>query len=114
MRLYARSGAEITKAYPELHGLGPALAATGVDQAVLDGEIVVLGSDGRPSFMALAERMHVRETGRARTLAAALPVTYMIFDVLAANDSDISAVPYRRYGASGWRRSGSASAAAGG
>jgi bifunctional non-homologous end joining protein LigD len=94
VRLYARSGAEITKAYPELQSLGPALAATGVHQAVLDGEIVVLGADGRPSFMALAERIHVRETGRARTLAAALPVTYMIFDVLAANDSDISAVPY--------------------
>jgi len=94
VRLYARSGAEITKAYPELGGLGTALASAGVTDAVLDGEVVVLGPDGRPSFMALAERMHVRDTGRAKQLAAALPVTYMIFDVLAANGNDICAVPY--------------------
>jgi bifunctional non-homologous end joining protein LigD len=94
VRLYARSGAEITKAYPELAGLGAALAGSGVTDAVLDGEIVVLGEDGRPSFMALAERMHVRESGRVRQRAAAIPVSYMIFDVLAANGSDICAVPY--------------------
>ena len=94
LRLYARSGAEITAAYPELAGLGGVLAAAGIDQAVLDGEIVVLDAAGRPSFMALAERMHVRETGRARQLSAALPVTYMIFDVLEANGTDITGVPY--------------------
>jgi len=93
-RLYARSGAEITRAYPELAGLGRALGGAGITDAVLDGEIVLLDSDGRPSFVALAERMHVRESGRARQLAATLPVSYMIFDVLAANGTDIRAVPY--------------------
>ena len=62
VRWYARSAAEITQAYPELAGLGAALAAVGVTDAVLDGEIVVLDPDGRPSFMALAERIHVRES----------------------------------------------------
>jgi bifunctional non-homologous end joining protein LigD len=94
VRWYARSGAEVTRAYPELAGLDRALAAVGVTDAVLDGEIVVLDNAGRPSFMALAERMHVRETGRARQLAAAIPVSYMVFDVLAANGTDISRVPY--------------------
>ena len=69
IRLYARSGAEITQAYPELHGLAAALAENGITDAVLDGEIVSLDADGRPSFVALAERMHVREPGRARALA---------------------------------------------
>ena len=94
MRLYARSGAEITKAYPELGGLGRALADAGITDAVLDGEVVVLDPDGRPSFVALAERMHVRDTGKAHQLAAALPVNYMIFDVLRANGTDICSVPY--------------------
>jgi bifunctional non-homologous end joining protein LigD len=94
MRLYARSGAEITKAYPELGSLGSALAEAGITDAVLDGEIVLLDGDGRPSFTALAERMHVRELGRARQLAATQPVTYMIFDVLSANGTDICSVPY--------------------
>src|SRR5262245_11672030 len=91
---YARSGAEITKAYPELSGLREALAGEGIVDAVLDGEIVVLDEHGRPSFMALAERMHVREAGRARQLAASLPVSYMVFDILSANGTDIRGVPY--------------------
>jgi bifunctional non-homologous end joining protein LigD len=91
---YARSGAEITKAYPELVGLREALAAEGIVDTVLDGEIVVLDESGRPSFMALAERMHVREAGRAKQLSATLPVSYMIFDILTANGTDIRGVPY--------------------
>jgi bifunctional non-homologous end joining protein LigD len=94
IRLYARSGAEITQAYPELSGLGRALVEAGIDDAVLDGEIVVLDPEGVPSFMALSERIHVRESGRARALAVIQPVNYMIFDVLVANGTDISSVPY--------------------
>lgn len=94
VRLYARSGAEVTRAYPELGGLGAALVEEGITDAILDGEIVLLDAGGRPSFMALAERMHVREIGRARKLAASMPVTYMIFDILAANGASLTAVPY--------------------
>ncbi len=90
VRLFARSGAEITVAYPELQGLGAAVGA-----GVLDGEIVVLDDSGRPSFQALAERMHVRSAARAATLAAAKPVTYMIFDVLQLADDDLTARPYQ-------------------
>jgi bifunctional non-homologous end joining protein LigD len=94
MRLYARSGAEITRAYPELASLGAALTRAGLDRVILDGEVVVLDPQGRPSFTALAERMHVREAGRAAQLAVALPVTYMIFDVLTINDEALRDQPY--------------------
>jgi bifunctional non-homologous end joining protein LigD len=94
VRLFARAGTEITIAYPELAGLAAGLADAGVADAVLDGEIVMLDASGKPSFAELSERMHVRDRGRARQLAAAQPVTYMIFDVLAANGTDICAVPY--------------------
>jgi bifunctional non-homologous end joining protein LigD len=94
VRLFARSGAEITIAYPELAGLAAGLADAGVGDAVLDGEVVLLDAAGQPSFTTLAERMHVRDRGRARQLAASQPVTYMIFDILAANGTDICAVPY--------------------
>src|SRR5256885_1605899 len=89
LRLHARSGAEVTTAYPELTALGGAL-----EDAVLDGEIVVLDGAGRPSFTALAERMHVREKGRAARLAASLPVSYMIFDLLQLDGRDLTAEPY--------------------
>jgi bifunctional non-homologous end joining protein LigD len=90
LRLYARSGAEITAGYPELAGLAEA-----VPDAVLDGEIVALDAAGRPSFQALAERMHVRDRQRAAQLAAAVPATYMIFDVLELAGSDLTGRPYR-------------------
>lgn len=89
-RLYARSGAEITAAYPELAGLADQVA-----DAVLDGEVVVLGEDGVPSFTALAERMHVRDRARAARLAAAMPVTYMIFDLLRLRGRDLTGYSYR-------------------
>jgi len=91
LRLNARSGTDITIAYPELAPLGGAL-----DHAVLDGEIVVLDAAGRPSFTALAERMHVREKARAAKLASGLPVTYMIFDLLGFDGHDLTGEPYER------------------
>lgn len=90
VRLYARSGTEITAAYPELAPLGAQ-----VPDAVLDGEVVVLTEQGIPSFTALAERMHVRERARAARLAAAMPVTYMIFDLLRLNGVDLTGRPYQ-------------------
>ncbi|HEY2668878.1 MAG TPA: non-homologous end-joining DNA ligase [Rugosimonospora sp.] len=89
LRLRARSGADVTAAYPELAPLGAVL-----DHAVLDGEIVALDEAGRPSFTVLAERMHVREAGRAARLAAVRPVTYMIFDLLALDGLDITGRSY--------------------
>ncbi|MGA3486854.1 non-homologous end-joining DNA ligase [Micromonosporaceae bacterium DT55] len=89
-RLYARSGTEITVAYPELAPL-----AQQVGDALLDGEVVRLGESGQPSFTALAERMHVRNPHRAAQLAASVPVTYMIFDVMRLDGADLTGRPYR-------------------
>mgnify|MGYP001318920717 CR=1 FL=1 len=91
VRLYARSGAEITAAYPELAGL-----ATALPDVVLDGEIVVFDAAGRPSFATLAERIHVREPARAARLAAEIPVTYMIFDILRLDGEDLTGRAYLR------------------
>jgi bifunctional non-homologous end joining protein LigD len=89
-RFWARSGAEVTAAYPELAPLARVL-----DDAVLDGEVVLLDEKGRPSFVALAERMHVRDHARAARLAASIPVTYMIFDLLRWRGADLTGWPYR-------------------
>lgn len=90
VRLFARSGVEVTLAYPEL----AALAGVAGD-VIIDGEVVVMGPDGRPSFTALAERMHVRDPGKAAQLAVTLPITYMIFDLLELAGEDLRARPYR-------------------
>jgi bifunctional non-homologous end joining protein LigD len=88
-RVYARRGHEITPGYPELTGLCPPAL-----DAVLDGEIVVMDATGRPSFLDLAERMHVREPAKAARLAVTRPVTYMAFDLLRLNGIDLLDVPY--------------------
>src|SRR5207344_173043 len=57
LNLRARSGADITKHYPELAFLPQALAAS---DAIVDGEIVALDEHGLSSFERLQDRMHVR------------------------------------------------------
>jgi bifunctional non-homologous end joining protein LigD len=85
-RLFARSGGEITAAYPEI--MLP-LKAMPFERFVLDGEIVALGDDGRPSFQLLQRRMHERDSAQAGRLALAVPATYFVFDLLAFGAFDL-------------------------
>lgn len=85
----SRLGNDITVAYPELAGMADA-----VEDALLDGEVVVFDKDGRPSFGALQERMHVRVAAQARRLARVAPVTFLAFDLLRLYGVDLRARPY--------------------
>lgn len=85
--LFSRAGNEITAAYPELLAM-----AKGVDDALLDGEIVAF-VDGRPSFGALQSRMHVRVKAEARRLAETVPVTFVAFDLMRLHGLDLTARP---------------------
>jgi len=76
VRLFARSGRDVSVSYPELAGIGNHL-----QDALLDGEIIAL-ADGIPSFAALAQRMHVSDARRAAELAERYPVSVMTFDLL--------------------------------
>ena len=89
LTLTSRLGNDVTTAYPEL-----APIADLYDDALLDAEIVVF-DDGRPSFGALAERMHVRNPRKALTLSTTRPVTLMVFDLLRLFGSDLTAQPWR-------------------
>jgi bifunctional non-homologous end joining protein LigD len=79
VRALTRNGNDVSEVYPELRGLGLQLGATSV---VLDGELVAMDDEGRPSFSKLQNRMQVRGTAQVRRAAAATPVHYLIFDVL--------------------------------
>ena len=91
-RLVSRNGNELTASFPELRGLGEALGSTRV---VLDGEIVAFGPDGRPSFQLLQPRIHAGDSAKARRLAEAQPVTYVVFDVLYEDGETLLDQPYR-------------------
>ncbi len=75
--LRGRSGGDVTGSYPEVAAsLG---RAAGRRTVILDGEITVFDGD-RPSFAMLQRRMHAARPAAA--LVAAIPVTYVAFDLL--------------------------------
>lgn len=91
VRITSRNDLDVTVSYPELRGLGEAL---GSRPAILDGEIIALDPDGKPSFGMLQRRMHVREAARARRLAAQVPATFLAFDVLYLDGHRTTGLPY--------------------
>ncbi len=85
-----RSGQDATARYPEL---AASLRALPVPGLVLDGEVVVLDADGKPSFQALSERAQMpRKTELARA-AVASPVAWFVFDLLGADGFDLRGLP---------------------
>ena len=91
LRLTSRNGNDITPRYPELRELGRAL---GSSEALLDGEVVAFGDDGRPSFQRLQSRMHVASDNAVRRLARSDPVVYIVFDVMHLDGRSLLAEPY--------------------
>ncbi len=91
VRLESRNLNDISDSYPELARVDRAL---GSHRAVLDGEIVAFGADGRPSFGALQQRMHVASREQARRLGKRTPVTYVIFDLLWLDGHSLMGLPY--------------------
>lgn len=89
IRLESRTGGDITSRYPELRGL-----AAGSMQALLDGEVVALDSEGKPSFERLQSRMHLASDAAVRRVAKDVPVTYVIFDLLHLDGRSTMAMPY--------------------
>jgi bifunctional non-homologous end joining protein LigD len=92
--LRARSGQDITAAYPELAPLATALGPT---PAVLDGEVLALDEQGRADFQLLQSRMGLAHApGRAAHRAAKAPVHLVLFDVLHLAGEPLLRLPYTR------------------
>src|SRR3712207_4101394 len=90
LALWARSGTDITVRYSELSRLPGALSR---HDAIVDGEVVALDARGRPDFGALQGRMH-RTGPEVRRMAAAAPVTYLVFDLLEWDGESLLGLPY--------------------
>ena len=84
VRLFSARGAEVTHQFPELGVLGAHLGGHG---AVLDGEVVAFDDAGRTDFGRLQPRMHGQRPSRVAQLRRAVPVTYVVFDLLAVDDT---------------------------
>ena len=94
-RLMGRSGRDVTGSFPDLAG-PPGLADLadhlGGRPVVLDGEVVAMEPDGRPSFGLLQQRMNVARPAPA--LVAAVPVSYLVFDLLRLDGHDPTGLPW--------------------
>lgn len=89
VRLLGRRGTDYTGRFPEV----ATALATIPGPLILDGEIVVMGEDGWPSFAGLQRRIHLRQpTAAALSGHRAL---YVAFDLLHSAGGPILAQPYR-------------------
>ncbi len=92
-RIFGRSGAEITAQYPEV---ALALDALRAPRFVLDGEIVAIAGDGRPSFQRLQRRIGATERRDIERLSLSTPVRYQVFDLLAFAGFDLRPLPLEK------------------
>lgn len=90
--LWSRRGPAVTQSYPEI---ARAVRAIPVERLVLDGEIVTFDDSGRPSFGRLTRRIHARAT-EVWQLSREVPVSYVVFDLLAIGDWDVRELPLLR------------------
>jgi bifunctional non-homologous end joining protein LigD len=89
VRLVSRNQNDLTARYPELKDLSQFIQAT---QAIVDGEIVALDDEGRPSFSLMQQRTGFRN-GKHRTVARTdVPVLYYAFDLLYLDGYDLRRV----------------------
>jgi bifunctional non-homologous end joining protein LigD len=91
VRGWSANGRECTAAFPELAPLADALAPV---EATLDGEMVALDDEGRPSFERLQHRMHVTSAADARRRAEQVRVAYVVFDLLRLGGHDLTDRPW--------------------
>ena len=92
LRIESRRGDDISARYPELAGLGEALAP---HRALLDGEIVAFDEAGRPSFQRLQLRMGLTDAISIQRRVPQTPVTYVAFDLLELDGESTLELPYR-------------------
>ena len=92
-RLLSRAGNDLTVTFPEIARAIRGLPYEGV---VLDGEVVVSGPDGKPSFGLLQKRGRLSRPLDALRASWSLPATFYAFDLLAVEGFDLRGLPLRR------------------
>ncbi|HEV7623170.1 MAG TPA: non-homologous end-joining DNA ligase, partial [Amnibacterium sp.] len=90
--LTSRNELDLTATYPELAALAGAIEA---ESAVLDGEIVALDGQGRPSFALLQQRFGLTRPGDVERVRRTAPVHLFLFDLLELDGAGLIDRPHR-------------------
>lgn len=93
VQLFNRRKNERTLHYPELRDIRSFCTAKSV---ILDGEMIALGEDGKPSFQRIMQRDGLRKMERVAEVRRSIRVTYMVFDVIFYNGKWIHQEPLEK------------------
>ncbi|MGQ0764422.1 MAG: DNA ligase D [Gemmatimonadota bacterium] len=88
--LITRNGKDYTSIFPEV---ARAIKALPFEDIVIDGEVVVLGADGNPSFSLLQKRGSLSNEFDVRRAAVEIPTSFFAFDLLGFSSYDVRALP---------------------
>jgi bifunctional non-homologous end joining protein LigD len=88
-RLTSRTGRDVTTQFPELIDMHRQLAAR---NAVVDGEVVAIDRDGRPSFQRMQDRFHRSPEELARH-PDRVPIQFLAFDLLWLDGTPLLDLP---------------------
>src|SRR5208283_4915750 len=89
LHLVSRSQNDLTAQFPELGSLPEFVKAK---RAILDGEIVALDEEGRPSFSLMQQRTGFQPGKRRLARREGVPVVYYAFDLLYLDGVDVRRV----------------------
>jgi bifunctional non-homologous end joining protein LigD len=85
VRLVSRNQNELTARYPELKDMAKVIKAK---NAILDGEVVALDAEGKPSFSLMQQRTGFRPGGKRGPINADVPILYYAFDLIYLDGED--------------------------
>ncbi|PGS56370.1 non-homologous end-joining DNA ligase [Bacillus sp. AFS041924] len=92
VKLFNRKLNDRTVIFPELTNLTSYTAAQSI---ILDGEVIALDQNGNPSFHEVMRRDGIRRMDRIDSAIEAVPIFYMIFDILFYNGEWVTDLPLK-------------------
>ncbi|MEP6621109.1 MAG: DNA ligase D [bacterium] len=91
--LLTRNGNDYTAVFPEI---ARGIKALPFDDYIIDGEVVVMDAQGRPSFSRLQKRGRLSSAVDVKRAAVELAATFFAFDFLAFDDFDLRSLPLEK------------------
>src|SRR3954470_22950637 len=91
LRLVSRRGNSYTRLFPSIVA---ALRSSTGDDCVVDGEIIALGADGKPSFNALQNRAGLSTDGEIAAAERRAPAVFFCFDLLHHGGRNLRGLHY--------------------
>jgi bifunctional non-homologous end joining protein LigD len=93
LRLVAIDGEDVTRRFPEIRPLGPALGAR---PALLDGELVTLNRENHPDPTRLSHRFDTTSESVLRRLSRDEPAILVLYDLLHLDGHPTVDLPYTK------------------